>query len=60
MIKLRLQNYIERVPWLAFAKSYGIRISIKLGVRKKISKTPSRRGLQKIMLNFTIFQVNLL
>ena len=38
MIKLRPQNYLDRVSELAFAKSYGLKNLVKLGVGQEIFK----------------------
>ena len=53
MMKLRLQKYFDCVPKLAFAKSYGLKNLVKLGVGRKIFKnTNEERPSEKIMLNF--------
>ena len=45
MYKLKVYIYLNRVPFPPSLKSCGLKNLMKLGVVKKISKTPSRRGL---------------
>ena len=53
MIKLRLQNYLDRVPELAFAKSYGFPIRVKFsGWSSQFRNHDGREAFEKIVLNF--------
>ena len=61
MSKLSVYSYLNRVPFPPSLKSCGLKNFDEVGgLPRKFQTYPLGEASRKIMLNFTIFQVNLL